>query len=116
MGRSKKIWDFLVDRYGLYRDLTSGNKGSLGSKGEKGDKGFNPSIFHFEGEVPTYGDLPAPGPGTEGAVYKVVDSDEYYASDGNGNYILLPGINNIQGEKGPKGGVGEKGGKGEKGE
>ena len=115
MGRSKKNWDFLVDYQGNYRDLTVGDKGGLGPKGNKGDKGFSPNIFHFEGEVPTYGDLPAPGPGTEGAVYKVADTDEYYASDGEGNYVLLPGVNSLKGEKGEKGEKGQKGFKGEKG-
>ena len=109
MGKSKNNWDFLVDSNGNYRNLTEGEKGEAGSKGDPGEKGVSPVLFRFVGEVDVYASLPAADPGTGGDVYKVLDEDAYYASDGNGNYTSLPGINNIAGNSGQKGEVGQKG-------
>ena len=76
-----------------------GEDGDDGNKGEPGDDAANP-LFTFMGEVPTYDDLPPAGPGTEGQTYRVANEDSYYASTGQGDYIHMPEVSSLKGEKG----------------
>ena len=88
-----------------------GGKGGKGNKGTKGTKGAQATAFTFQGEVDDFGSLPADA--NEGDVYKTVDDGKFYASDGKGNWVELPGVTALKGQKGE---IGEKGNDGQKGD
>ncbi len=90
-----------------------GNDGTDGIDGDKGEKGEPEGLFHFKGNVPERGDLPAPVPGTEGDVYRVDLTGYLYISDpANGKYIEVQNLDAVPGDKGE---TGDKGIQGEKG-
>ena len=76
-----------------------GTNGHEGQKGEPGIDAANP-LFTLMGEVATYNDLPSASSGTEGHTYRVLDRDSYFASDGRGNYIDMPEVSSLKGDKG----------------
>ena len=95
-------------------DGSDGIDGSDGEKGDEGEKGTALGFLYWMGEVPERSDLPEPGPGTEGHVYRVALTGYYYISDGKGNYTeITTGIEAIEGEKGDSGQKGSKGTKGD---
>jgi hypothetical protein len=65
------VFDFGIPR---------GDKGDTGAQGPPGIPGD--SILHFEGEVPTVGDLPSSG-NNNGDAYYVTDEDKYYIWNGS---------------------------------
>ena len=76
-----------------------GRNGHVGRKGEPGVDAANP-LFTFMGEVPRYSELPPPVAGTAGHTYRVLEDGSYYASDGLGNYIAMPEVSSLKGDKG----------------
>ena len=118
MSRSKKNWDNLISPSGNYIDLT---KGLVGPKGPQGDPGLNglkgnPGTgYKFKGELPTVGDLPVASPDTESFVYKITADDQFYASDGAGHWIVIPGVALLKGQKGELGLTGAQGLQGDTG-
>tara|TARA_R110001592_G_scaffold186079_2_gene430325 strand:+ start:188 stop:766 length:579 start_codon:yes stop_codon:yes gene_type:complete len=136
MSRSKKNWDFLVDKNGLYKpvlgtgepgpkgpkgepgltpqDGKGGDKGSKGEKGlkgqpGKGEKGNPAGAFNFQGEKANFAALPLDA--VEGDVWKTVDDGKFFVWSAEATWVELPGVTALKGEKGNLGPEG-KGGKG----
>ena len=85
---------------------SKGIKGEIGPGGLKGSKGDTAQIFEFQGTV---GDLSGlPGDAEMGHIYFVLSEDNAYFWDG-ADWVLIPNINAITGDKGEQGDVGIKG-------
>jgi hypothetical protein len=89
-----------------------GQKGEVGPAGFKGQKGDASQIFRFMGTKQDTVELP--GDAEAGDVWFVINEDNAYVWDGF-NWIELPNINDITGDKGDTGSQGDKGDRGDNG-
>lgn len=83
-----------------------GQKGELGPAGFKGQKGDTAQIFTFQGTKNDLNDLP--GDAEMGDIYFVLNENNAYVWDGE-NWVKIPNINEITGDKGDTGPQGDKG-------